>query len=210
MKSAYRRGQSADHDDGVDRGADATRGAAVDARPRAQERSVERTIRWARRCRDEFDRQVAERKDVDPPLIFAVVQGGELFLLNLHIPTYEQANQFNHEPTRTRKLLLHRDQIDQLLGKTKAKGLTLVPLKLYITARGKAKLVGICFGHQAMAQANADAKSGKPGESQAQAPGDAGAGAAGPAREQRWRRWSRHKWCWWQCCHRNSWYWHDD
>ena len=55
----------------------------------------------------------------------------------------------NHEPKRDRKLLLHRNQIDQLLGRTKAKGLTLVPLKLYITSRGKAKLeLGLGKGKQ--------------------------------------------------------------
>ena len=71
---------------------------------------------------------------------FAVVQGGELFLLNLHIPTYEQANQFNHEPTRTRKLLLHRQEILRLIGGVERKGLTLVPLDLYFNARGIAKV----------------------------------------------------------------------
>ena len=71
---------------------------------------------------------------------FAVVQGGELFLLNLHIPPYEQANQFNHEPTRTRKLLLHRQEIRRLIGGIERKGLTLVPLDLYFNARGIAKV----------------------------------------------------------------------
>ena len=56
---------------------------------------------------------------------------------------------FNHEPKRARKLLLHRDEIDELLGKTKAKGLTLVPLRLYIDDRGKAKvLLGLAKGKQ--------------------------------------------------------------
>jgi SsrA-binding protein len=71
---------------------------------------------------------------------FAVVQGGELFLLNLHIPPYEQANQFNHEPTRTRKLLLHRQEIRRLIGGIERKGLTLVPLELYFNPRGIAKV----------------------------------------------------------------------
>ena len=71
---------------------------------------------------------------------FAVVQGGELFLLNLHIPTYEQANRFNHEPTRTRKLLLHRQEIRRLIGGIERKGLTLVPLDLYFNKRGIAKV----------------------------------------------------------------------
>ena len=54
---------------------------------------------------------------------------------------------FNHEPKRSRKLLLHREEIDELLGKTKAKGLTLVPLRLYINDQGKAKvLLGLAQG----------------------------------------------------------------
>lgn len=71
---------------------------------------------------------------------FAIVQGGELFLLNLHIPPYEQANQFNHEPTRTRKLLLHRREIRRLIGGIERKGLTLIPLELYFNPRGIAKV----------------------------------------------------------------------
>jgi len=62
---------------------------------------------------------------------FGVVKGGEVFLLNLHIAPYEQGNQFNHEPTRTRKLLLHRREIRRLIGAVERQGLTLVPLELY-------------------------------------------------------------------------------
>ena len=72
---------------------------------------------------------------------FARIDKGEAWLIGAHIAPWESTgNRTNHEPKRDRKLLLHRSQIDQLLGKTKAKGLTLVPLKLYITARGKAKV----------------------------------------------------------------------
>lgn len=63
---------------------------------------------------------------------FARVKNGEVYLLNLHISPYEQGNRYNVEPERTRKLLLHRKQIDRLLGKTQEKGLTLVPTKIYI------------------------------------------------------------------------------
>jgi SsrA-binding protein len=63
---------------------------------------------------------------------FARLKNGELFLLNLHISPYEQGNRYNVDPERTRKLLLHRKQIDRLLGKTQEKGLTLVPTKIYI------------------------------------------------------------------------------
>ena len=80
---------------------------------------------------------------------FARIERGEAWLVGAHIAPWESGNRENHEPKRDRKLLLHRNQIDQLLGKTKAKGLTLVPLKLYITARGKAKLeLGLGKGKQ--------------------------------------------------------------
>ena len=70
---------------------------------------------------------------------FGVVKDGEVYLLNLHIAPYEQGNQFNHEPTRTRKLLLHRREIRRLIGAVERQGLTLVPLELYFK-RGKAKV----------------------------------------------------------------------
>ncbi|MCI0530975.1 MAG: SsrA-binding protein SmpB [candidate division Zixibacteria bacterium] len=62
---------------------------------------------------------------------FARVKDWEVYLYNLHISPYEQGNRYNVEPDRTRKLLLHRKQIDRLLGKTQEKGLTLIPTKLY-------------------------------------------------------------------------------
>jgi SsrA-binding protein len=71
---------------------------------------------------------------------FGVVKDGEVFLLNAHIAPYEQGNQFNHEPTRTRKLLLHRREIRKLIGAVERQGLTLVPLELYFK-NGKAKVV---------------------------------------------------------------------
>lgn len=70
---------------------------------------------------------------------YAVVNGGELFLLNLHIPPYEQGNRFNHDPTRTRKLLLHRREIRRMIGAVEREGLTLIPLELYFK-RGMAKV----------------------------------------------------------------------
>ena len=80
---------------------------------------------------------------------FARIDKGEVWLVGAHIAPWEGGNRLNHEPKRNRKLLLHRHQIDQLLGRTKAKGLTLVPLKIYITARGKAKLeLGLGKGKQ--------------------------------------------------------------
>lgn len=62
---------------------------------------------------------------------FARVEGGEVFLHNMHISPYEKGNIYNHDPTRTRKLLLHRSEIRRLIGKTKEKGYTLIPLRLY-------------------------------------------------------------------------------
>ena len=80
---------------------------------------------------------------------FARIERGEAWLVGAHIAPWEGGNRQNHEPKRDRKLLLHRNQIDQLLGRTKAKGLTLIPLKIYITARGKAKLeLGLGKGKQ--------------------------------------------------------------
>jgi SsrA-binding protein len=63
---------------------------------------------------------------------FAQVRRGEVTLHNMHVSPYEQGNRYNHEPLRTRKLLLHRDQINRLIGAIKEKGYTLVPLKVYL------------------------------------------------------------------------------
>jgi SsrA-binding protein len=63
---------------------------------------------------------------------FAEVQSNEAWLLNAHIGQYSHGNRENHEPTRRRKLLLHREEIDKLLGKTREKGLTLIPTKIYL------------------------------------------------------------------------------
>jgi SsrA-binding protein len=70
---------------------------------------------------------------------FGVVRDGEIFLLNAHIPPYEQGGYVNHEPTRTRKLLLHRREIRRLIGAVDRQGLTLVPLELYFK-KGVAKV----------------------------------------------------------------------
>jgi len=70
---------------------------------------------------------------------FATIDDGEVYLRNVHIPEYEQGSWTNHEPRRTRKLLLHRAEIERLIGKTKESGLTLVPLALYFS-QGKVKV----------------------------------------------------------------------
>ena len=81
---------------------------------------------------------------------YARIERDEAWIVGLHIAPWESADvRFNHEPKRARKLLLHRDEIDELLGKTKAKGLTLVPLEIYINDAGKAKLrLGLARGKQ--------------------------------------------------------------
>ena len=80
---------------------------------------------------------------------YARIERGEAWLIGAHIAPYEQGNRNNHEPKRERKLLLHRSEIDELLGRTKAKGQTIVPLRLYLTSRGRAKLeLGLARGKQ--------------------------------------------------------------
>ncbi len=80
---------------------------------------------------------------------YARIERGEAWLVGAHVAPWEGGNRWNHEPKRDRKLLLHRAEIDPLLGRTKSKGLTLVPLRLYIDGRGKAKLeLGLGKGRQ--------------------------------------------------------------
>lgn len=81
---------------------------------------------------------------------YARIERGEAWLVGVHIAPWESSGvKFNHVPRRDRKLLLHRVQIDQLLGKTKSKGLTLVALSVYIDDRGKAKVqLGLARGKQ--------------------------------------------------------------
>src|SRR3954466_8745135 len=80
---------------------------------------------------------------------YARIEHGEAWLVGAHIAPFEQGNRYNHEPKRVRKLLLHRSEIDELLGRTKAKGQTFVPLRLYISQRGRAKLeLGLARGKQ--------------------------------------------------------------
>jgi SsrA-binding protein len=80
---------------------------------------------------------------------YARIEGGEAWLIGAHIAPYAEGNRWNHEPTRTRKLLLHRGQIAELIGLTQQKGLTIVPLRLYIR-NGMAKLeLGVARGKKA-------------------------------------------------------------
>ena len=81
---------------------------------------------------------------------YAGPSGGDLMLFNAYIPEYVQASRFNHETKRPRRLLLHRRQIDKLVGATQRDGYTVVPLKIYFNDRGRAKVeLGLGKGKQA-------------------------------------------------------------
>jgi SsrA-binding protein len=71
---------------------------------------------------------------------YAGEKNGEIFLVNAYIPEYLQANQFNHETKRPRKLLLHRRELNKLIGAVQREGMTIVPLKIYFNDRGRAKV----------------------------------------------------------------------
>ena len=77
---------------------------------------------------------------------YAILKNNEIYLLNAHISQYDKGNIFNHEETRTRKLLLHKNEILKLNNKVNIEGYTLIPLKIYFV-RGRAKvLLGVCKG----------------------------------------------------------------
>lgn len=78
---------------------------------------------------------------------YASVHQNEIFLHQCHISPYSHGNIMNHDPTRARKLLLHRKEINKLIGRTQQKGLTLVPLRIYFSKRGHAKVeIGLAKG----------------------------------------------------------------
>ncbi|MBX6321700.1 MAG: SsrA-binding protein SmpB [Rhodospirillaceae bacterium] len=78
---------------------------------------------------------------------FAVARDGDLVLVNAHIPEYAGANRFNHEPRRPRKLLLHKRELNRLIGQVQRAGVTLVPLAIYFNERGIAKVsLGVAKG----------------------------------------------------------------
>ena len=84
---------------------------------------------------------------------------GEIWLVNATIPEYLQANRFNHEPRRPRKLLLHKRQIVKLMGGVDREGMTIVPLKLYFNERGRAKIeIALAKGKKAYDKRAAIAK----------------------------------------------------
>jgi SsrA-binding protein len=78
---------------------------------------------------------------------YADAKDGEIWLVNANIPEYSQANRFNHEPKRLRKLLLHKKEINRLAGAIEREGMTLIPLKMYFNERGRIKLqLGLAKG----------------------------------------------------------------
>ncbi|MBS2970544.1 SsrA-binding protein SmpB [Metabacillus sp. KIGAM252] len=77
---------------------------------------------------------------------FARIQAGELYVHNMHVSPYEQGNRYNHDPLRTRKLLLHKSEISKLIGLTKEDGYALVPLKIYLKNGFAKVLVGLGKG----------------------------------------------------------------
>jgi SsrA-binding protein len=77
---------------------------------------------------------------------YARIINGEVFLVGMHISPYEQGNRYNHDPLRTRKLLLHKKQIDKLIGETKEVGYALVPLKMYLKNGFAKVLIGLAKG----------------------------------------------------------------
>ncbi len=78
---------------------------------------------------------------------YAFAKDGELFLVNAYIPEYTQASRFNHEPKRTRKLLVHKREANRLAAAIQREGMTLIPLRMYFNAKGTAKLeLGIAKG----------------------------------------------------------------
>jgi SsrA-binding protein len=80
---------------------------------------------------------------------YADAQAGELFLVNANIPEYQAARHFSHEPRRPRKLLLHRKEMNKLLGAIRREGMTIVPLSIYFNERGRAKVeLGLAHGRK--------------------------------------------------------------
>lgn len=127
-----------------------------------QQEDAHRTVAQNRRAR--FDYHIVEELEVGIVLTGSEVKSlragrasinesyagemdGEIFLFNANIPVYGNANHFNHEPKRPRKLLLHRRQVNKFLGAIHRKGMTLVALSIYFNKRGKAKVyLGLAKG----------------------------------------------------------------
>jgi SsrA-binding protein len=90
--------------------------------------------------RARFDYEIGETFEAGLMLTAAVDRNGEVILYNANIPEYLQANRFNHEPKRPRKLLLHAKEIAKLARGVEREGMTIVPLRIYFNAKGRAKI----------------------------------------------------------------------
>jgi len=87
---------------------------------------------------------------VDLSAGFAMIENGQVFLHDIHVKPYEFGHQFNHEARRPRRLLLHKREINKLIGELAKKGMTLIPLSIYLNGRGLIKVeLGLCRGRQA-------------------------------------------------------------
>ena len=87
---------------------------------------------------------------VDLSAGFAMIENGQVFLHDVHVKPYEFGHQFNHDPRRPRRLLLHKREINKLIGELARKGMTLIPLSIYLNGRGLIKVeLGLCRGQQA-------------------------------------------------------------
>ena len=137
----------------------ASRAASLRPMPKPDEKTEIETIARNRRARHDYaiidtfeaglvltGSEVKSLRDGKANLsdAYGIVRNGEIFIINLHISVYERASYNNHEPTRTRKLLLHKREIGRLIGAIERQGLTLIPLELYFK-RGIAK-VAIALG----------------------------------------------------------------
>lgn len=77
---------------------------------------------------------------------YAIIKNGEIYVLNMYIAKYEEGNRFNHDERRTRKLLMHKQEINKLFNEVKLQGVSLIPLKLYFKGNKVKLLVGLCRG----------------------------------------------------------------
>ncbi|MCC6671493.1 MAG: SsrA-binding protein SmpB [Planctomycetes bacterium] len=134
----------------------APKGRAADAEVRTRSVAQNRKARFEYEVLETFEAGLALRGTEVKTLrqgrvsieeAYAKVQGGELFLVDAHIEEYTHGNRANHEPTRPRKLLLHRREIRRIEAALGQKGLTLIPLEVFFSARGYAKVrLALCRG----------------------------------------------------------------
>src|SRR5246127_3243259 len=143
---------------------DAGKGAAGDAGRRFAQlmRAADRYVAQNRRARHDYliedtleagvvlqgtEVKVLRQGQASIVEAYADESGGELYLVNANIPEYKASAHFNHQPRRPRKLLLHRKQMNRLLGAIRREGVTIVPLSIYFNERGRAKVeLGLATG----------------------------------------------------------------